>query len=464
MDLIEKSVDLLENKIDIRKLWRAGFRRDPIKYYMVSTYPPIGVAKRVSERDVFSGSGAKNKRAVLYFHIPFCSRKCTCCPYFKTTDHKGADEYLRYLKRELVIARKYLTGCSGIAAVYIGGGTPTSLRPEQLGGLLGFIRKHLPLPKTTEITVEVHPEIFRTGPEPYIEVLKENGVNRISIGMQTFNDDILRCIRRGHTAEESIGLFKRFRKAGFPYINIDILNGLPDQTIRTWARDLETAYRLNPDCVTTYYMGIRDWTEIYKQYKNEAHRFPGEYLQHLFSVMASEKARLEGRVQVPVSYSAKSKNHFRYATDVFARPEEGSVFGLGVSSHSYVNGWQYFNYHTFEEYYRAIGSNELPIWKGTKLSLEDRMARTVMFNLRYLLRVDKDKFRLFFDQDLNRVYGTPIGILRNLGLLKESRKGIALTYAGTLFTEELCNLFIPVSRVPGLRGSREKYDRFYKIG
>ncbi len=464
MDLIKKSIDVLENKINIRKLWKAGFRRDPTKYYFAVTYPPVTLAKKVFEKDIFSNFNAKNKKVALYFHIPFCSRKCTFCPYFSiATEHKKTDKYLNYLKKEVKLTKKYLSNDLNIIAVYVGGGTPTILKPEQLEDLLSFIHDEFNLSKNVEFTVEMHPEVVRTGSKPYLEIFKRNKVTRVSIGMQTFDDNVLYLTKRGHTAEEAIRLFKEVKKYNFPCTIIDILYGLPDQTIGSWAKDLEIAYKLDPDVVTTYCMEIRDWTEVYRQYKKEPWRFPNEYLYHLLYVMGSEKAKQERHAQVPVLYYPKIKSHFKYATDVFGQSEEGVVISFGISGYSWVNGYQYFSFCNFNEYYRNIAAGKLPIDKGIKLSFEDRIARSIILNLRLRSAVNKEKFKQFFNRDLNKVYGETITKLKKLGLLKENKKEISLSYAGTLFLEELCVLFVPQNTMSKLKGLKGKYDRFYRI-
>lgn len=464
MKLINKSIDILEDKINIRKFWEAGFRRDPTKYYFAVTYPPVTLAKKVSEKDIFSDFNAKNKKVALYFHIPFCSRKCTFCPYFSIATKDGkANKYLNYLKKEVRLTKKYLTDNLDIVAVYVGGGTPTFLKPEQLDDLLSFIRHEFNLTKDVEFTVETHPEIVRTDVKPYLDVLKKNKVNRVSIGMQTFDDDILRSTKRGHTAEEAIRLFKEVKKYNFPCIIIDLLYGLPDQTIGSWANDLEIVYKLDPDVVTTYCMEIKDWTEIYQQYKKGFWRFPNEYLSHLFHVMASEKAKQEKHIQIPVLYFPKTKSHFKYATDVFGQSEKGIVVSFGLGGYSFVNSYQYFGYNDFKNYYKSIDNRKLPIDKGVKLSFKDRMARNVILGLRMTSSVNKEKFKRFFEQDLNKVYGETITKFKKLGLLKENKKEIFLTYAGNLFVEELCLSFIPSITISKLKGLKGRYDRFYRI-
>ncbi|MBU4268844.1 MAG: coproporphyrinogen III oxidase family protein [Acidobacteria bacterium] len=464
-NLTEYCVNILEKKVNIRRLWKEGFRRDPLKYYFIITYPPITLAKRISEQEVYSNFSVDTKKIALYFHIPFCSRKCVFCPYFSIVPNKDQQlgEYLEYLKKEIRIIKRYIPNNLKVEAVYIGGGTPTILKPQLLNDLLGYIHKEFRLSESVEITVEVHPEIVRTDVKTYLQILKENKVNRISIGMQTFDNNILSLTQRGHTAEESIKLFNEVKKTGFPCVVIDILYGLPDQTIDSWLEDLKVAYDLAPDVVTTYCMEIRDWTKNYQWYVKEPYRFPNEYLYHLFYIMGVEKAKQEGYIQKPVMYYSKVKNHFKYATDIFAESEENIVIGLGISAYSWVNGYQYFNYHTFEDYYKTIREGNLPIWKGIKLSLEDRMARMAMLNLRLSSCINKKKFRLAFGRDVCDVFDKTITRLKGLGLLQETNHEISLTYSGTLFTEEVCILFIPPTTKNNLKGLKGKYDRFYRL-
>lgn len=464
-NLIIKSIKKLESEINIRKLWNAGFHRDPTKYYFAVTYPPITLAKKISEKEIFSNCALKGKKIALYFHIPFCSRKCTFCPYFSiATKDTETDKYLNYLKREVELTKKYLSDDLDVVAVYVGGGTPTFLKPKQLDDLLSFIRQEFSLSNNVEFTVETHPEIIRGDFKKYLEVLKKNKVNRVSIGMQTFDDKTLLSAKRGHTVEEAIKFFKEVKKYNFPCLIIDLLYGLPNQTVGSWAKDLEIAYGLNPDVVTTYCMEIKDWAPIYQQYKKEPFRFPNEYLYHLFYVMASEKAKQERHAEIPVLYFPKKKDHFKYATDVFGQSEEGNVIGFGAGEYSFVNGYQYFGYQNMEDYYKSIDNNKLPINKGVKLSFEDRMAKNIILGLRMTSRINKEKFKQFFNKDLSEVYKATLTKLKKLGLLKENEKEIYLTDSGNLFVEEVCLCFIPQSTLSKLKGLKGKYDRFYRIG
>ncbi|MBU4285211.1 coproporphyrinogen III oxidase family protein [Patescibacteria group bacterium] len=463
-NLIIKSIKKLESEINIRKLWNVGFHRDPTKYYFAVTYPPVTLAKKISEKEIFSGYSLKGKKVALYFHIPFCSRKCTFCPYFSiVTEDTERQNYLKYLKKEIELTKKYLSEDLDIIAVYVGGGTPTLLKPDQLDDLLRFIHNEFNLSNDVEFTVETHPEIIRGDFKKYLDILKKNKVNRVSIGMQTFDDEILLSTKRGHTAEEAIKFFKEVKKYNFSCVIIDLLYGLPNQTIGSWAKDLEIAYSLNPDVVTTYCMEVKDWTPIYQQYENELFRFPNEYLYHLFYVMASEKAKQEKHTEIPVLYFPKKKDHFKYATDVFGQSEGSNVISFGTGGYSFVNGYQYFGYQNIDNYYQSIDKNQLPINKGIKLSFEDRMARNIILGLRMTSRVNKEKFKQFFNKDLNEVYKATLTKFKKLELLKENENEIYLTDSGNLFLEELCLHFIPQSTLSKLKGLKGEYDRFYRI-
>ncbi len=463
--LISHSIDILENEVKIRNLWKKGFTRNPLTYYFTITYPPLSIAETISEKDVFHNLRIDKKKIALYFHIPFCSRKCIFCPYFSIVpnDQIDIDEYLTCLKKEASLIKRYLKDNIEIEAIYIGGGTPTILTPEQLNDLLEYIRNEFNLSKSIEITVEVHPEVTRMYADATLDVLKKNKVNRISIGIQTFDDSILSIIGRGHSAEDSIILINKVKRIGFPNVVIDMLYGLPDQTIGSWLKDLEIAYDLSPDGVTTYYAEIRDWTKIYHLYKKEPYRFPNEYLSHLFNIIGIEKAKQEGYRQNPIMYYSKRTDHFRYASNVFSKSEEGMVIGLGISAYSWVNGYQYFNHHDFKDYYQSIQKGQLPIWKGTKLSLEDRMARMVMLDLRLSSSISKNTFELVFGQDINEVYRDLIIRLKKLNLIQEYEKKILPTLSGILFIDELCTQFVPQIARKKLIGLRGKFDRFYRL-
>jgi oxygen-independent coproporphyrinogen-3 oxidase len=460
---VNKCVDILEGKVNISKLWHEGFKRDPLKYYFVITYPPVTLASPLKEEKLFKNISYKNKKIGLYFHIPFCSRKCTFCPYVSNYPNE-IDKYLAFLEKEVLLFKKYRNAdFSQVSTVYIGGGSPSILNINQITKLLRIIHDNFKISAKAEFSIELHPELINKDYKSFLQVLKEYNVNRISVAAQTFEDQFLRSTNRGHNSEETIKLFNEVKKNDFSCVGIDLLYGLPDQTIESWIRDLNLVFKLNPDIIATYCLEVRDWTNIYNLYKEEKERFPDEYLSSLFYVMGSEIAERKGFNQNPPMYYSKSNNSFEYATDILGMPMASYVIGFGVSAYSWINGYQYFNVHNFNNYYEKLDNNSLPIWKGSKLSHEDLMAREAMLNIRLKTKIDILNFESIFHKSIFDIYGDTINKLIQVGLLKYEGNKLLLTYSGFMFADEICTFLVPESTRKKLYGLKGKYDRFYRL-
>ena len=190
--------------------------------------------------------------AGIYIHIPFCKRRCIYCDFFSTTASNKKNKYVKALCKEIAERKGYLGG-ETIETIYLGGGTPSQLEKDDFRNIFSVIYDNYNVNPEAEITIEANPDDLT---DEYVEMLATLPFNRLSMGIQTFNDDILSLLKRRHNAQQAIDALHRCRNAGFGNISIDLMYGLPGESIDTWNRDLDTAISLMPEHISAYQLSV----------------------------------------------------------------------------------------------------------------------------------------------------------------------------------------------------------------
>jgi len=303
--------------------------------------------------------------------------------------------------------------------------------------VIKLLKTKFKVKKDTEIAVEAGPEtlVGKVGEEK-LKTLLQNGTNRLSIGFQTFNDDILKLLRRRHNSKQATDVYKLARKVGFQNINIDLIPGLPDQTLEIWQNDLEQIGKLNPDSITCYPLSIKKNAIIWQMYQKEKQRFPSRENVILMQIRAHKFFSKLGYIETPAGWFVKRPEK-KFPTYKFTKSED--QLALGVSAYSFINNFQYFNYRTVPQYLEALKNSNLPIWKGIRLSEEDLMRRMILFGLKTGL--SKKLFQSKFGKMPKDVFIDIWKKLENLGLVEEDKDTIQLTYKGKLFADEVSKEF-----------------------
>jgi len=446
MNLISKSKEIF-GQLNIKELQKAGIEREDIKVsshsHHIVTYPPLDALQEINPSKIYSKDSPKFSREIaLYLHLPFCTGKCLYCAYIILPNQtkEFIDGYLDAVEKEIDL----LLQCPNLQdiivnSIYIGGGTPTYLSTNQLERAFNLLKTKFKVKKDAEITVEAGPEtlIGKEGEEK-LKILLQNGANRLNIGFQTFNDDILKLLRRRHNSKQAINSFNLARKAGFQNINIDLIPGLPDQTLNIWQNDLEQIGKLKPASVTCYPLSIKQTAGIYPLYQKEKQRFPSREDVIVMHIMANEFFGKLEYTQRPVWWFTKTSEYV-YRQQIHKWGELGEQLALGVSGYSFISDFQYFNFRTVPQYLEAVKNNNLPIWKGIKLSKEDLMRRMILFGLKTGL--NKNLFQSKFRKMPKDIFKEIWEKLENLGLIEEDKDTIQLTYKGKLFADEVSKEF-----------------------
>jgi oxygen-independent coproporphyrinogen-3 oxidase len=361
-----------------------------------------------------------------YIHIPFCEHICYYCDFNKVfLKGQPVDSYVDLLLREIELTMKSAK-TSNIETIYIGGGTPTSLNTQQLEHLLKGIRRLLPLIVGKEFTIEANPLDLT---KEKISVLKEYGVNRLSLGVQVFDDKLLRKIGRWHTTKDVIKTLKMLQNKNFKNISLDLLYALPHQTIASFKNTLEMALSFNLPHYSLYSLILEDHTIFMNHLRDGKLMIPEEDLAAEMFEIAVDYMRGNGLKQYEISNFAKpdfeSQHNLRYWNNEH-------YFGFGAGAAGYIDNIRYKNHGPIQHFLDPLREFKLPIDKQTKLSLQNQMEEEMFLGLRKISGVSKQHFAKKFGVSFAEIYDEVSKQLIECGLLCDHGEYIALSKKGMM--------------------------------
>ncbi len=293
--------------------------------------------------------------AGLYIHIPFCKSRCSYCGFYSTTHLEMRQQYVDALCKELTSLTSHL---SPLTSLYIGGGTPSQLTIAQLEQIFLYINKVYPLPSIQgeiEITIECNPDDVT---EEYAMALPQLGINRVSMGAQTFDDQRLRFLNRRHTASQVPQAVERLRQAGIRNISIDLMYGFPDETLEQWEHDINAALSLDVEHLSAYCLMLEEGTPLHRQLQQGLIRETNEETERQMYERLIDKLSEAGYEHYEISNFAKpgfrSRHNSSYWNDV-------PYIGLGAAAHSYDGHRRSWNVADLKEYLRRVENGESPV-------------------------------------------------------------------------------------------------------
>ncbi len=373
----------------------------------------------------------------LYLHFPFCISKCPYCDFnsYQLKEDNQISSYISALYLEITAYSKELKN-STVKTIYLGGGTPTILSGVQIYNILEFCKSKFTIDKDAEITIEANPG---TLDGKKLKLLIESGINRLSLGAQSFDDLFLKKLGRIHNTKDIIDSYHLAREKGFNNINIDVMFALPDQTKEDLQDTLKKAISLKPDHLSLYNLTLKPGTEYYKKYKKGRLKLPNEdeeYDMYNWAINFLEESGFE-----------------HYEISNFARPYKRSMhnliywqnkpyLGIGAGAYSFIKGYRYMNYENPARYIKEIMSGKLPVDNGEKLSLRKRMIETIILGLRTKDGVSYKKYNIRFGVNLNDIFSKQVNKLVNLGLLEKGDCKIKLTKKGIFLANTVFREFV----------------------
>ncbi|WP_025092946.1 radical SAM family heme chaperone HemW [Bacillus safensis] len=372
-----------------------------------------------------------------YIHIPFCEHICHYCDFNKFfIKTQPVDEYLAALEKEMqhTIEQK---GEQELKTIFIGGGTPTSLTVSQLDKLMNSIHSVLkPTKNLIEFAVEANPDELSL---EKLHVLKAAGVNRLSFGVQTFEDDLLKKIGRVHQKKDVLTSFERARAVGFDNISLDLMFGLPHQEKHHVMNSLETAFSLGAEHYSVYSLIVEPKTVFYNlMQKGKLHLPPQEREAEMYELVMDEMER-HGLKQYEISNYAKPGFESQHNLTYWSNED---YFGFGAGAHGYVDGIRNVNAGPVKHYLELIDQTGFPYKETHQVTKAEQIEEEMFLGLRKIEGVKSAVFQAKYGAAPEALFSTVLEDLEEKGLIVKDDKGIRLTRKGKLLGNEVFQAFL----------------------
>ncbi|MBO1306731.1 oxygen-independent coproporphyrinogen III oxidase [Enterococcus sp. 669A] len=378
-------------------------------------------------------SGAEDISA--YIHIPFCEHICYYCDFNKVfIEGQPVDEYIEALLKEAQLLHQQYPAASS-KTLYVGGGTPTSLSAPQLDRLLSGLRNTLPFTEG-EFTVEANPGDLTA---EKLDVMKTYGVNRLSMGVQTFDNRLLKKIGRKHTAEDVYQTIALLEEKDFSNVSIDLIYALPGQSLESFRDTVKRALELDLPHYSLYSLILENKTMFMNWVRRGKLELPDQEVEaqmFLETIEAMEKA---GRHQYEVSNFAKPGFESQHNL-VYWNNE--NYYGIGAGASGYLGNLRYKNHGPIQHYLKPLKENKLPMIEEELLTRKAQIEEEMFLGLRKLSGVNKEKFKQKFNCSLADIYQEKIDVLVAEGLLKETAEALMLTQNGLFRGNDVFEQFL----------------------
>lgn len=358
----------------------------------------------------------------IYIHVPFCLKKCKYCDFLSFSDkYSFVAEYFRVLTEELK-TYEYLSDEFVVDTVFFGGGTPSSVDSKWICLFMEAVRKNFNLSGESEITIEMNPGTVN---EEKLSDYLSAGINRYSLGVQTFNDKSLNRIGRIHNSDQVFKTIQMIQSFGIRNYNIDMMHALPFQTFSELCQDLKAVVSMTPAHISYYSLIIEEETEFFSMYESKPEIFPSEEEDRRMSHYIFEFLKNNGYEQYEISNYSKKGMQCRHNLKYWSLED---YLGLGLGSSSFVNGIRWKNTLDWKSYLDFETQNV--IFDLEVLTVGERMEDYCIFSLRMKRGIDKRRFQRLFHKPIESVYGEVIRELIDDGLMQQNDQYLYLTRRG----------------------------------
>jgi len=364
----------------------------------------------------------------IYIHIPFCKKACHYCNFHFSTSLKLKEEMVAAICKEIAIRRDYLVD-RDLKSIYFGGGTPSLLQEEDLASIFETLAKHFNWSTSAEITLEANPDDIN--PEKLL-IFKKMGINRLSIGVQSFFDEDLLWMNRAHQATEALKSIKMAQDAGFSNITIDLIYGSPVTKMEMWESNIQQALRLEIPHISSYCLTVEEKTALFHQVKTGKTLAPDPEKSNDQFAMLMHTLTNAGYDHYEISNFGKPGHHAVHNTNYW---KGAHYLGLGPSAHSYNGTSRSWNVAHNKKYIDALGTDVLPLETET-LSDATRYNEYIMTGLRTMWGVGQADIRSFGELYLN-YFETMIQPEIVSGLVKTDNERYYLTREGKFFADRI---------------------------
>lgn len=377
----------------------------------------------------------------LYIHYPFCLRKCHYCAFNSTADSPVTPhDYVNGLLREMDFRARTLAGDASGVTLYFGGGTPSLMEPRLAAGIIDTAARLFHLTADAEITLECNPG---TVSRERLAAFRSAGVNRISLGVQSFDDELLIRIGRIHTSGEARQAFAAAREAGFGNVGIDLIHSLPGQTSARWERELESACGLGPEHLSIYGLTVEEGTPLALLEQEGRLELPGEEESACMYEHASGFLSGRGYEHYEIANFARPGFRSRHNSGYW---ERRPCIGFGAGAHSLLPGADFGircgNAENVPDYLQSLARGALPVSQEQILTREEAMAERLFLGLRLSDGVDLDRFHKEFGVSFRERYGDACADLFAAGLLERRDGFLRLTDRARILSNQVFMRFL----------------------
>ena len=396
-------------------------------------------------------NGGADHPLSLYIHIPFCNTLCFYCGCNKviTKDRSKSAEYVRYLIKEMAMQAMLLGPDQVIEQLHFGGGTPTFLSDDEIRQVMVAIRRHFRLAEAGEYSIEIDP---RKVSDATIALLGEVGFNRISIGVQDFDDEVQRAVNRIQSEEETLRVIGAARANGFKSVSIDLIYGLPKQTLNGFGVTLDKVIAANPDRLSIY--NYAHMPTIFKpQRRIHEEDLPTPQAKLDILDMAVNKLTKAGYVYIGMDHFAKPEDELAVAQrqgrlhrnfQGYSTHSDCDLVALGLSAIGKIGPTYSQNYRDLTDYYDALDKDVLPIMRGMELNDDDLVRRAIIQALMCHFELDMESCNGTYGIDFESYFATELNELRDYereGLLVISPQSLKVTPKGRMLIRNICMVF-----------------------
>ncbi|MDH4283823.1 MAG: oxygen-independent coproporphyrinogen III oxidase [Gallionellaceae bacterium] len=401
----------------------------------------------VAKREI----GGISRPLSLYFHIPFCNTLCFYCACNKiiTKDRSMAEDYVRYMIKELAMQAALLGEGQRVEQLHWGGGTPTFLSDELMRKLMDATRQHFKLVDNGEYSIEIDP---RKVSDQTVVLLGELGFNRISLGVQDFDPEVQRAVNRIQSEEETLQVIRAARANGFKSVSIDLIYGLPKQSLPGFKATLDKVIAANPDRLSIYNYAHMP-THFKPQRRINVDELPQPQVKLDILALAVKTLTDAGYIYIGMDHFAKPDDELAIAQrqgrlhrnfQGYSTHSDCDLVAIGVSSIGKIGPTYSQNFRELEEYYDALDRDELPIMRGMELDADDLVRRAIIQALMCHFELSKESFNIAYLIDFDKYFATELEELREYereGLLKLTPEWIGVTPKGRMLIRNICMVF-----------------------
>ncbi len=367
--------------------------------------------------------------AGIYVHIPFCRQKCYYCDFYKTVNASRTDKFILALQREILQRKNYLDN-EIIETIYFGGGTPSVLKESELTGMLDFLFLHFKVSPSVEITFEANPDDLTI---EYLTQIYKVGVRRLSIGIQSFQDEFLKKMNRRHDANQAIEVVENAAEIGFNDISVDLIYGLPGLSREQWLHDLKQVFKLPVQHLSAYHLTYHKGTAFYTWLKKGTLRALKEKDSVLQFQILIEMAKENGFEQYEISNFAKDKKYSKHNSSYW---KGAKYLGLGPSAHSFNGISRSWNVSHIESYIKALES-DLPYSELEILTENNKYNEHILTRLRTIWGVSIIDLKKDFGIEKATYFRNNTERYIKTGLVKQHNGIYYLTESGMFVSDEI---------------------------